>query len=54
MKTKEIIQTEKTNVEQLRQIREKVNSDIMDLTAQELKEYFNKQKTLHGKSAWKK
>jgi hypothetical protein len=55
MKTKEITkQEEKTLVEQMREIRDKVNLDIKDLTAAELKAYFDKQETLHPKGLWKK
>jgi hypothetical protein len=53
MKTKDVIKTDKTFVEQLREIRDKVNLDIKDLSLAELKEYMNKQKTLHSTSVWK-
>lgn len=54
MKTKDLIKTEKTLVEQLREIREKVSLDIKDLTLEQLKEYFSKQQTLHPKTVWQK
>ncbi len=48
MKTKEINETVgKTVIEQLREIRDKINRDIKDMTPEQMKEYFNKQKTLH-------
>ena len=48
MKTNGIIKTEeKTLIEQLREIRDKISLDIKDLTAEQMKEYFSKQKTLH-------
>ena len=48
MKTKEINETEgKTVTEQLREIRDKINLDIKDMTPEQMKEYFNNQKTLH-------
>ena len=53
MKTKEEKKIDKTLVQQMRDIRDKVNLDIKDLTVEQLKEYFRKQKTLHPKSVWK-
>jgi pyruvate dehydrogenase complex dehydrogenase (E1) component len=53
MKTKNAIQTDKTVVEQLRQIRDKVSFEIKDLSLEELKDYLNKQKTLHHASVWR-
>ena len=53
MKTKSDLKTDKTLVEQLRSIREKVSFDIKDLTLEQLKAYFSKQKTLHPPSVWK-
>ena len=48
MKTKEIYKTvEKTLIEQLREIRDRISLDIKDLTTEQMKEYFSKQKTLH-------
>jgi hypothetical protein len=53
MKTKEtIIADEKTLIEQLREIRDKISLDIKDLSTEQLKEYFSKQKTLHPSSIW--
>ena len=53
MKTKNITKPGKTVTEQLREIRDKVSLDIKDLSLKELKEYMNKQETLHPKSVWK-
>jgi hypothetical protein len=54
MKTKEINKTEeKTLIEQLREIRDKISLDIKDLTTEQMKEYFSKQKTLHP-TVWQK
>lgn len=54
MKTKTVNKTvEKTLIEQLREIRDKISFDIQDLTTEQMKEYFSKQKTLHPK-AWQK
>ena len=44
----------KTVVEQLRDIRNNVSNDIKDLSLEQLKEYFNKQKTLHSDKIWQK
>ncbi len=49
MKTKK---TEKTFVQQMRDIRDKINFDIKDLTMEQLKKYIRNQKTLHTKSVW--
>ena len=55
MKTKEIYKTvEKTLIEQLREIRERISLNIKDLTTEQVKEYFSKQKTLHPISVWQK
>jgi len=54
MKTKEIKKTEEiTLIEQLREIRDKISLDIKDLSIEQMKEYFSKQKTLHP-TAWQK
>ena len=53
MKTKNNTKTDKTLVEQLRSIREKVSLDIKDMTLEQLKAYFSKQKTLRPPSVWK-
>ena len=44
---------EKTLIEQLREIRDKISLDIKDLTTEQMKEYFSKQKTLHP-TVWQK
>lgn len=54
MKTKQNTSTEKTLIEQLRDIRDKVSMDIKDLTFEQLKEYLNAQKTLHAAKNWQK
>jgi len=54
MKTNNLTQTEKTVTEQLREIRDKVSFDIKDLSIEALKEYLDKQKTLHPTSVWQK
>jgi hypothetical protein len=53
MKTKSIAKEEKTFIEQMREIRDKVSLDIKDLILKELKDYISKQKTLHQKGVWK-
>ena len=47
MKTKETTKTEKTFVEEMRKIKDKVNLEIKDLTPEQLKAYLAKQETLH-------
>ena len=55
MKTKEIYKTEeKTLIEQLREIRDRISLDIKDLTTEQMKEYFSKQKIMHPISVWQK
>ena len=55
MKTKEINEIEeKTIIEQLREIRDNINLDIKVMTPEQMKEYFNKQKTLHPTAIWQK
>ena len=55
MRTEEIDKKEeKTLVEELREIRDKISLDIQDLTAEQMKEYFSKQKTLRPTSLWRK
>ncbi|MBS3913947.1 MAG: hypothetical protein KG003_05575 [Bacteroidetes bacterium] len=51
MKTTE---TEKSVMQQLRDIRDKLSADIKDMTYKQLKEYLEKQKTLHPKTVWQK
>jgi hypothetical protein len=52
MKIKEKSKTEKTTVQELREIRDRISLEIQDMTAEQLKEYFNKQKTLHSSKEW--
>ncbi len=54
MKTKEKVKAEKTTVEELREIRDKISLEIQVKTFEQLKEYFNKQKTLHPSKDWQK
>lgn len=39
---------------QLRDIRDKLSEEIKDMTCEKLKEYLEKQKTLHPSKAWRK
>jgi len=52
MKIKDKIKTEKTTVEELREIRDKITLETQDMTVEQLKEYFKKQKTLHPAKDW--
>lgn len=49
-KTKEI--KEKSLIDEMRQIRDKINLEIKDLSVEQLKEYWKKKETLHPKSVW--
>lgn len=51
-KTKEI--KEKSVVEELREIRDKINFEIKDLSVEQLKQYWKIKETLHPKSNWGK
>jgi len=46
------IESEKSLIDQLRVIREKVSHDIKDMTSEELKGYLNKKETLHPNTVW--
>jgi len=52
MKTKDKIKSEKSLIDQLREIRDKVSLDIKDMTSEELKDYLNKKETLHPNTVW--
>ena len=52
MKTK-TLNKEKSPIEQLRTIRDKISLEIQDLNYEELKEYIEKRLNLHPKSVWK-
>jgi hypothetical protein len=54
MKTKNIVQTEKTFVEQMRDIRDNLSLEIKDLTLEQLKDYLQSKKTLHPANVWLK
>ena len=45
---------EKSAVEQLRDIRDKISCDIQDMTYEQLKKYINERLTLHPQSSWQK
>ncbi len=53
MKT-EKIKKEKSAIEQLREIRDKISLDIQDMTFDQLKKYVEERLTLHPTSAWQK
>ena len=52
MKTKDKIKSEKSIIDQLREIRDNVSHDIKDMTSEELKDYLNKKETLHQNVLW--
>jgi hypothetical protein len=45
---------EKSAIEQLREIRDKINLDIKDMTFDQLRKYVEERLTLHPKGAWRK
>lgn len=53
MKTKKK-KKEKSAIEQLREIRDKISMDIQDMTFDELKKYVQERLTLHHTSVWRK
>mgnify|MGYP001612156020 CR=1 FL=1 len=52
MKTKE--KKQKSVMQQLRDIRDKLSAEIKGMSFEQLKEYLDRQKTLHPTSAWQK
>lgn len=44
----------KSVIQQLRDVRDKVSSEIQDLTYEQLVEYLDKKKTLHSVQVWQK
>lgn len=55
MKTNEITaEKELSIVQQLRQVRDKINDEIKDMSPKELMDYFQKQETMLPTSVWKK
>ena len=52
MKTKDKNKSEKSLIDQLREIRDEVSHDIKDMTSEELKDYLNKKETLHPNTIW--
>lgn len=51
-KTKEI--KEKSLIDEMRQIRDKINLEIKDLSVEQLRQYWKTKETLHPKSVWQK
>lgn len=45
---------ETSSVEELRQIRDKIGSEIKDMTFDQLKEYINSKLRLHNSTVWSK
>ena len=52
MKTKD--KKEKSILQQLRDIRDKLSVEIKDMTYEQLKDYLDRQKTLHPTRTWQK
>ncbi len=53
MKTEKKAKTE-SPVEQLREIRDSISTEIQDMTFEQLKKYIDAQLTLHSKKVWQK
>lgn len=54
MKTKNENKINKTLIEELRDIRDKINDEIKEMSLDQLKNYLKKKETLHPTSAWQK
>ncbi|MEI7961633.1 MAG: hypothetical protein WCI04_04835 [archaeon] len=54
MKTKEKRKTEKTLLEQLREIRDDLSLEMKDMTLEQIKEYLKNKDTLHSTEVWDK
>jgi hypothetical protein len=52
MKTKSKNTAEKTYLDRLREIRDKVSLEIQDMTPDQLKDYLAKKKSLRPNAAW--
>lgn len=56
LKTKAVpaVRQKKSEIEHLRDIREKIGIEIQDMSFEQLKKFIEGKSTLHPKSAWKK
>jgi len=52
MKTKEKKKTEKTLLEQLREIRDDLSLEMKDMTLEQIKEYLKNKETMHPKEVF--
>jgi hypothetical protein len=52
MKTKEQFQTKSTVTRKLREIRDRLNLKMKDMSHDQIKEYLKNEKTLHPASVW--
>jgi hypothetical protein len=53
MKTKEITKKDKTLLEQLRGIRDKMSLEMKNMTVEQIKEYLSNKETLHPTAFWR-
>jgi len=51
---KQTVKKEKTNIELLREIRDKISLEIQDMDHTQLKKYLKNKKTLYPASVWEK
>jgi hypothetical protein len=54
MKTKDKTKTEKTLIDELREIRDKLSLEMKDMTLEQMKAYLQKKETMHPKTVWEK
>lgn len=54
MKTEKKIKDADTSLQQLRDIRDKLSSEIKDMSVKQINTYLNNKETLHPKNVWNK
>ncbi len=54
MKTEKKIKEENAPLKQLRDIRDKLSSEIKDMSVNQISTYLNNKETLHPKNIWNK
>ena len=54
MKTTDKDKTDKTLIDELREIRDKMSLEMKDMTLEQIKEYLDKKETLHPAAVWQK
>ena len=54
MKTKDYIKSDSTLMKELREIRDKLSLEMIDMSLTQIKDYLQKQETLHPSVVWEK